>query len=253
MARPALAVLEYHLVGYRRVWRGSVFSSFVLPVLILLGFGVSVGRYVGDSDLGVPYVDYIAPGVLAATLLQVAAGECTWPVYAQKNWMRTYDAMRATPVRLADIVTGHFLLVTLRLASVAVAFLLVMVAFDTVHSGWAVAAVPAGVLTGLALATPVFAYSLVITSDTMFALLYRFLVIPLTLFSGVFFEVSTMPFAARLFAYLSPLWHGVELCRAATLGTATAWGVWPHTAYLLLWSVGGFVLAQRVFRQQMGD
>ncbi len=90
------------------------------------------------------------------------------------------------------------------------------------HSWWAVAVLPVSLLVGAAAAGPVLAYAASIKSDNMFALLFRFVVIPMTLFAGVFFPVEAMPTVARWLAYLSPLWHGVELCRAATLG-------WPLT------------------------
>jgi lipooligosaccharide transport system permease protein len=90
-----------------------------------------------------------------------------------------------------------------------------------------------------------------ISSDSMFALLYRFAVIPMTLFAGVFFPVDGMPLAARWLAYLSPLWHGVELSRAATLGGPTAWGVWVHTGYLLTWAVVGYVSSLWIFNRRL--
>ena len=99
----ALPVFEHRLAGYRRVWRGSVFSTFLLPVLFLLGMGISVGAYVDTSGaLGVPYIDYIAPGLLASAALQVAISETTWPILGAFNWIRTYHAMRASPLRPRD-------------------------------------------------------------------------------------------------------------------------------------------------------
>jgi lipooligosaccharide transport system permease protein len=251
---PSIAVLEHQLAGYRRVWRGSVYSSFVLPVLFLLGMGWSVGRYVDQhSALGLPYLHYIAPGVLASTALQVAVGESSWPVLAGFAWTRLYHAMRASPLRITDILIGHMAFVLMRVAVASVGFLVVMVVFGTVHSPWALAALPAALLLGLACTAPVFAYSARITNDGLFALLFRFGVIPMTLFAGVFFPVDSMPLPARVLAYISPLWHGVELCRAATLGGPTAWGVWPHVGVLVAWCVLGYLAARAMFIKRLGD
>src|SRR5215475_4725537 len=86
-----LPVLEHLLVQYARTWRGSVLATFVIPVLFLLGMGLSVGAYVDRSGLlGVPYVDYIAPGLLASTVLQLAINESTWPVLGSFEWRRMY-------------------------------------------------------------------------------------------------------------------------------------------------------------------
>jgi lipooligosaccharide transport system permease protein len=255
MTHPTVAAFEYHLVNYRRVWRGSVFSSFVLPVLFLVAMGVTVGRYVDVRSpvLGAPYLDYIAPGVLASTALQVAVGESTYPVFDRFSWTRSYHSMRATPLRIGDILRGHLGYVLLRVAIASAAFLVVMVPFGAVHSWWAPAALLASLLVGLATATPTFAFAASIGNDGLFAVLFRFAVIPMTLFAGVFFPVDKMPAAAQVLAYVSPLWHGVELCRAATLGWPTAWGVPTHVGVLLAWVVAGYLLAQARFTKKLTD
>jgi len=128
-----------------------------------------------------------------------------------------------------------------------------MLVFGTIHSWRAVFALPVCVVLGLAIAAPCFAYAASVKSDGMFAVLMRFGIIPMTLFAGVFFPVDSLHPAPRALAYASPLWHGVELGRAATLGTDTAWG-WPvHVAYLVLWCVGGCWLALHRFKRKLSD
>jgi ABC-type multidrug transport system permease subunit len=254
MIHPTYAVFEHHLTAYRRIWRGTVLSSFLLPVLFLLAMGLTVGAYVDRGGaLGLRYLDYIAPGLLASTALQVAVGESTWSVLSAFQWQRTYHAMAASPLRVRDIVAGHLGYVLLRVLLSAAGFMIVMTGFGAVHSVWAPAALPVAVLVGLATAAPIFAYSATIRTEFMLPVLFRFVVVPMTLFAGVFFPVDSMPPAARVLAYLSPLWHGVELARAATLGVAPAWGVWPHLAVLLLWGVAGYLLAVRQFSRKLAQ
>jgi lipooligosaccharide transport system permease protein len=254
MLHPSVAVLEYNLTSYRRVWRASVLSSFALPVLFLLGMGVSVGSYVdARGALGTDYLDYIAPGVLMATALQVAVGESTWPVFGSFTWTRTYHAMQASPLRVRDILAGSVGFVLVRVAIACAGFLIVMLAFGTVHSVWALAALPACVLLGLAVTAPTFAYAASISNDGMFAVLLRFAVIPMTLFAGVFFPVDSLPLLPRWLAYVSPLWHGVELSRASTLGVETAWGWATHVGYLVVWCVLGYWLALFRFNRKLSD
>jgi lipooligosaccharide transport system permease protein len=254
MLHPSISVLEYNVAAYRRVWRASVLSSFALPVLFLVGMGVSVGTYVDSRGvLGTDYLDYIAPGVLMSTALQVAVGESTWPVFASFTWTRVYYAMQATPLRVRDILAGSVGFVLMRVALACAGFLVVMLLFGTVHSIWALAALPACVLLGLAVTAPVFAFAASISSDGMFAVLLRFGVIPMTLFAGVFFPVESLPLVPQWLAYASPLWHGVELGRASTLGIATAWGWAVHAGYLTVWCVAGWWLALRRFERKMSD
>jgi lipooligosaccharide transport system permease protein len=249
-----LPVLESRLVAYRRTWRGSVFSTFLLPLLFLLGIGVSVGAYVDRAgDLGVSYLDYIAPGLLASTALQVAIGEATWPIMAAFTWVRTYHAMQATPLRPQDLVGGELLYILVRVGTSALGFLVVMALFGTLQSWWAIAVLPVALLVGAAAAAPVMAYAASIKSDNMFALLFRFGVIPMTLFAGVFFPVEAMPTVARWLAYLSPLWHAVELCRAATLNWPLTVPVPVHVGYLGLWVVVGYLLARARYAKKLMD
>jgi lipooligosaccharide transport system permease protein len=248
---PALAVLEYFLVSYRRVWRSSVFSSFLLPLLTMLGFGLGVGGYITAGVDGVSYLDFVVPGLIASTALQVAVAESAWPVLSSFEWIKTYFAQAATPLRVADIVGGQLAFVLVRVLSSSAVFLLVAAAFGTLHSPWALATLPLVLLLGAAVATPVFAYTASIKSDSYLALLFRFAVIPMTLFGGVFFPVESLPVVLRWLAYASPLWHGVDLCRAATLGAAPQWSIPGHLLYLAAWAVAGWWLARASFRRRL--
>jgi lipooligosaccharide transport system permease protein len=248
---PALAVLEYHLVGYRRVWRSSVFSSFLLPTLTMLGFGVGVGAYVPDGVDGLPYLDYLVPGLIASTALQVAIAESTFPVYSNFEWMKVYFAMAAAPLRVVDIVNGHLAFLLFRVLTSSAVFLAVAAAFGTLHSPWALASLPLALLLTLAVAGPAFAFTASIPSDSYLALLFRFGVIPMTLFAGVFFPVESLPVVLRWLAYVSPLWHAVDLSRAATLGAAPQWSATGHLLYLGAWAVAGWLLATDRFRRRL--
>jgi Nod factor-specific ABC transporter NodJ protein len=249
---PTLAVLGRHLTLYRRLWQASVFSSFVLPVLFLLSIGVGVGGYVGSVQ-GVDYLSWIVPGVLASTAFQIALGESTYSVLGDFKWVRAYHAMRATPVQPVDMVRGHLLYLMFRVEAAVLAFLLVVVFFGGLRSPWALVTPLVCALLTVAAAAPVTAFAAMVDHDSYFSLLFRFFLIPSTLFAGVFFPVEQIPGVLRVLAYASPLWHAVELCRAATLGRAPAWPVAAHVAYLLLWAGLGVFLAVRAFRRRLED
>lgn len=246
-----LAVLEYELVGYRRTWRSSALSSFVLPLLTVLGFGLSVGGFVDQGIDGVPYLDWVVPGLLAGTAMNVALADSTFPVLAGFEWIKVYSAQLASPLRVVDMLAGHLAFVQLRVLVSCAAFLAVMAAFGTVHSPWALVTLPLSVLLGLAVAAPAHAYTAAIRIDSYLALLFRFAVIPMALFSGAFFPVESLPVGLRILAYALPLWHGVELSRAATLGVAPDWSIPGHLLYLAAWSVIGFLLALNRYRRRL--
>ena len=244
-------VLEYHLVSYRRIWRSSVLSSFVLPLLTMLGFGVGVGAYVTGGVEGVPYLDWMVPGLIASTAMQIAMSDSSWPVLGGFEWQRIYYGQAAAPLRVADILDGHLLFIVFRTLTGSAAFLLIASAFGTMHSWWALATLPIAALVGLAVATPTFAYAASIRSDSYLAILFRLGMIPMSLFSGVFFPVESLPAALRWIAWVLPLWHGVDLSRAATLGVAPSWSAAGHVLYLALWAGAGWLLAYRAFSRRL--
>jgi lipooligosaccharide transport system permease protein len=248
----SLRAYEYWLIVYRRVWRGTVMSSVLNPVLYLTAIGVGLGKLVnkGANPLGVPYLDFVAPGMLAAVAMQVAAIESSFPVHGAIRWNRQYFAMLATPLRVADLVTGHLLYVATRACVAAVIYLSALAAFGAVHSAWALLGLPLCMLVGLAFAGPISALAAWAEVE-VFNPLFRFGITPMFLFSGTFFPVTRLPHGLRELAYATPLWHGVDLLRDLTLGTPSFWWSAMHVAYLGLWLAGGIWLARRAYRARL--
>jgi lipooligosaccharide transport system permease protein len=183
--------------------------------------------------------------------MQTAAMESTWPVMAAVKWLKTYDAMLATPLRVRDVLLGHLTWIALRVTMTCAVFLAVMAAFGAVKSPEAVLLLPVGVLTGLAFAAPIAAYAVTLERDGGLSALFRFGIIPMFLFSGTFFPVSQLPAALRPVAYITPLWHGVDLSRHLALGRASFLGSLAHVAYLLLWAAVGTAIATVTYRRRL--
>ena len=249
-----LRAYEHWLAQYKRVWRGTIGTSLINPLLYLAALGVGLGTIVDDSGnapAGVPYLDYIAPGLLAAAAMQTAYTESSWPVMGAIKWTRTYYAMTATPLTERDVLIGHQLFVVTRVLTASTAYLLVVSLFGAVHAWLGLLAIPVAVLIGTASSLPMAAYASYVEQDRSFPPIFRFLVVPMFLFSGTFFPVDQMPLLFELAAYLTPLWHAVELCRGLMLGTVETLPALGHVAYLLAWSVGGFLLARRAYRRRL--
>jgi lipooligosaccharide transport system permease protein len=254
-----LRQFDYWATTYRRTWRGSVVSTFVMPLFYLLGLGVGLGTFVDDqssSELpdGVTYLEFIGPGLLATMVMMTAIFESTYPVYGNIKWAKVYESMLATPLGVVHVLNGHLLYVAFRAASMSVVFVVVLAAFGVVDSvQGAIGAVLAAVVVGMAYATPVFAYSARMESDNGFAPLFRLGILPMFLFSGAFFPVQNLPDAIQWLAYLTPVWHGVELCRNLILGTVD-WGAdVAHLGYLVTWIVVGWGLARWSFGNRLAE
>jgi lipooligosaccharide transport system permease protein len=251
----AFRQFRFWLTDYRRTWRGSIYSSVLNPTLYLGAMGLGLGTLVdkhGTANLGgVSYLAFLAPGLLAAQAMQTGIGECTYPILGSVKWNRTYQAASASPLRPGDIMNGHQIFVVMRLLMNCTLFFAVMAAFGTVHSPGELLAVPAAMLTGLAFATPIEAWAISQNKDIYFSVVYRFVLIPLFLFSGTFFPVTQLPAWLRPVAYATPLWHGVALCRGIGLGTLTMGDAFVHVGYLAALAVAGLAVGQYTYRRRL--
>ena len=250
----ALRVVQRNALVYRRAWRGSVFSSFLQPTLFLLAMGLGLGTMVdaGGAALpgGVSYAEFLAPGLLAAAAMQVAGFESTYPVLGKMLWFRNYEAILATPLGVTDLVLGELAWIAVRLTAIASAFVLVMAAFDIPRSALVILAIPAAVLTGLAFAAPIMAFAATRKHSNTFNVLFRFVLTPLFLFSGVFVPISRLPEPLARAAWLTPLFHGVELVRGLALDAVPQ--AWPfHVAFLAALAAAGITIAQQKFRRRL--
>ena len=248
-----LRAARYWGYQYKRTWRSSVVTSFLIPVLYLAAMGVALGSLIDKHSHGVDgvsYVAFLAPGLLAGTCMQIGTNDATYPVMGAIKWMRTYLAQLAAPLGVYDVLLGHLAWIAARLTIVVTIYLAVMAAFGVVYSPWALLALPAAVLTGIAFAAPISAFAATQDKDSSFSTLYRFAIIPMFLFSGTFFPVSQLPTWLQAVAYATPLFHGVALCRDLTLGQV-GWSDLGHAAYLCALVAVGYAAGRRTFARKL--
>ncbi len=252
MSVAPLRIFEAHARLYRKNWRASVFSSFLNPVLFLVAMGVSLGTLVDDGGaLGVPYLTFLAPGLLAATAMQTGFGEAAWPVMAGFKWRRSYHVAVTTPLEPIDVLLGTLAWAALRVLAVVTAYALVISAFGAVDLGASLLSIWPAALTGVAFVAPVMAYTARLERDTSLSSLMRFGVVPLFLFSGTFFPITQLPAVVQPLAYVTPLWHGVELTRAVATGTVTTFDPVVHVAVLMAFVAVGVALAAPAFKKKL--
>ncbi|HEY3753890.1 MAG TPA: ABC transporter permease [Pseudonocardiaceae bacterium] len=250
----SMLVLEQTWTWYRRNWKATVFSSVGLPVLYLLAMGLGFGSQVraGSVPGGVTYLVYLAPALLPTGAVQTATGECTFPVLSSFEWSKIYHGITATPITPGQVVGGWLLWVGSRLVASAAAFLVVAAAIGAVTGPGILLSALFGVLTGMAFGAPLMAFAATVKSTgTAFNVVFRFIVVPMSLFAGTFFPITQLPAWVRPVAWITPMWHGTELARGAAFGTLT-WGpTLLHIAYLLALFAVGFWLACWRFRLRL--
>ncbi len=248
------AVFGFHLLVFRRTWRGGIIGRLLLPVLVLSSMGLGVGGLVDRSSggvAGVPYLRYVVPGLVMSSAMQWAVSESTFPVMTYIRWNQMYAVMLTAPNRVADLIRGHWMMIGVGIAWSSAAFIAIAAAFGGVRSWCALLGVPLALLTAMAFVAPLFAFAARVDSDEGFTAIFRLVVTPLMLFSGTFFPITQLPGWLQPVAWLTPLWHGTELARAAFLGSPLSgrWGL--HLAVLTAYVVLGYLLTLRMFRRRL--
>ncbi len=248
-------VVEASARVYRRTWRGSVISTFFNPILYLLAMGVGLGRLVDDGTgtaiLDLPYLTFLAPGLLAATAMTTGASDSSFPVMAGIKWRKTYEAVLATPLGVRDLVVGHLAWVGLRLVFVTVVYSAVMTGFGATTIAQGALAIPPAILTGLGFSAIVIAYTARLKDEQGLSSLFRFGIMPLFLFSGTFFPITQLPGWIQPLAYATPLYHGVSLCRGLALGVGFDVNPVVSVTYLVALLMIGAMLAIRQMRRRL--
>ena len=250
-----LRVFSRHWLVYRRTWRGSIVIGLVNPLLFLTGIGIGIGKLI-DTNAGgvhgVAYLSWLAPGILAASAMQLAFITAGFSVFQESAPLGSYPSAAATPLSSTDILVGHQFFAAYRIALLSAGFVLVQIVIGAAVSTWgALLSVLAACLTGLAFSGLVAAWAVTVTRFATIQTVFRIVIQPLYLLSGTFFPLSVAPGWLQKAAYLSPLWHGVELCRALSLGTLTATQLLVHGGILLLLAAAGLLCARVTYRRRL--
>jgi lipooligosaccharide transport system permease protein len=166
-------------------------------------------------------------------------------------WGRNYEAMLSTPVGIRSIVGGELGWTAFRIGTLATVFLVVLTIFGIPRSPLAVLAIPVTILIGLAFSSCLIAFTATQKNDVGFSAIFRFVVNPLFLFSGTFFPLTQLPDNIEWIAWVSPLFHGVELVRGSILGGLELLAALAHLGVLLAMFALGAWLAERNLTRRM--
>ena len=260
-----LSILEYQALAFRRHWRSTIIASAVAPLLYLLALGLGIGalvdRGVGPATIGTTYLAFLAPALLAVAGMQIAAGEAMFPVLGGFKWTRAFFAMHGAPLTPGQISSALIIWLWFRVAASSLVFLLLTACFGAFKTPLALLVVPIAAYGAVAFAAPIVAFSASQEEGAgSFSVITRFGIAPMILFSGTFYDISRLPRWAGVLAWISPLWHVTELCRAVALGPlglssglgAMTWSrALVHIGYLTLWLVVGVLLARWTFRVRL--
>lgn len=213
----AFSVWQRNFTVYTKLYRSSIALNFADPVFYLLGFGLGLGGYINNVN-GVPYVKFIAPGIIASSAMFACAYECTYGSYVRMTFQKTFEAILATPVNIDDIVMGEMLWGATKSMFYGAIIILVISIFGLVDSFLIIFSIPILFISGLIFAEVSLIFTAIVPGIDSFNYFYTLLMTPLFLFSGIFFPIDKLSPVLSKIAFFTPLYHLVNICRAFSQG-----------------------------------
>jgi lipooligosaccharide transport system permease protein len=239
-------LIERHARAYRRAWI-LLISGVFEPLFYLLSIGVGIGGLVGGirgpGGQLIGFTSFVAPALLATSAMNGAVADSTFNVFFRLKYAKLYDAALSTPLSSGDVALGEVGWALLRGGLYAVSFQVVMLAMGLIHSAWAVLVVPAALLIGFAFAGAGMAATTFMKSWQHFEFV-MLATLPMFLFSTTFYPLSVYPRGLQIFVECTPLFQGVTIVRALTLGGVGPGLLW-RVLYLAVMGSAGLVIAGR--------
>lgn len=249
----ALYVAEHRLRAMRTYLQTLLVTAFGNPLLYLFGLGVGLARLVDAPVGGATYLEFVAPALLASAAVTVASEEFSYPVLMGFKWNPIFFAMNAAPITGVQIVAGMVISIFVRMFPTVAVYYVFMLLFGAVPNVIGVLAIVTSVLTGMAVGIAIMAYTATIKEDRgQMAIIQRFILMPMFLFSGTFFPITNLPIYLQWIAWISPLWHGTQLGRDLAYGAGEpAWLIVVHAVYLAAIATVGWFMSARIFTRRL--
>ncbi len=234
------AVVERNIIFFKRDWV-ILLAGFVEPIFWLIAIGFGLSTFVDDVVVdGVPieYTQFVVPGLIATSALNAAAFDSTFNFFFKLSHLKIYDAMLTTPMTIGNIVLGEVAWSVLRATVYSGGFLALAAAFGYIPSWWGVLILPLSALIGFTIsAVGIFSTTFVRNWHDFdyFGLAIQLLFIG----SATFYPITVYPTWVQWLVNLTPLYHGVALCRELALGTIELSDLWHVAAMLITMGIFG--------------
>lgn len=258
MRRGARAVAEYRLFSMSK-WMGSMISfGLGNPIIYLVSIGLGIGALVdantgGQGIDGVSYIEFVAPALLATAAINSLQDEVTFPTMQGFVWDKMFFAMNNTPITARQIANGIMTTATIRGIFTVVLYEAVLLVFGAIPLSSALPLFFTSIFAALAFGAAMLAVTVRIENDTtLFAIIGRFVIAPMFLFSGTFYPLDQMPIYLQWIGWISPMWHSTQLGRFLSYGMPLElWQLAMHATFLATVFVIGMLFAYPKFESRL--
>lgn len=232
----AFRVWQRNFTVYTKLYKSSFALNFVEPILYLTAMGLGIGAFVREIN-GMPYIQFIAPGIIASSSMFAAIYECTYGTYVRMTYQKTFDAILATPVNIDDLIAGELIWGATKSIIYGTTIIIVISLFGLVKSPLVILVIPFLFFTGIIFAEISVIFVAIVPGIDSFNYFYTLFMTPMFLFSGIFFPLENLPMIVQKIAFFTPLFHLVNICRGFSAGNiyCCLWDIiWVFVVMLIL-------------------
>jgi lipooligosaccharide transport system permease protein len=249
----AVRVWRRDLDVFWTTWWTNAIPPIFEPVLYLLAFGAGVGalidRPIAYDGAQVGYVAFIAPGLIAVTIMFWSFFETLYASFIRMYYQKTFEAIVVTPLSLDDVIAGEIFWAASKSVGAAT-LMLGVISFFGVLEPSALLVIPFSFLGGLFFASLGMIFTSICPTIDSFNLPIFLFIYPMFLFGGTFFPTDVLPSWARTVADWLPLTHAAAFVRGACLGHLKP-RLWIDLLYLAAGTPLLFVLSLVLMRRRL--
>ena len=213
--KPFRTLLSREILRFTRIWIQTIVPPLLTSLLYLVVFGVALGSRIREVD-GIPYLEYILPGVALMSLITGSHMNSSWSVFDAKR-ERYIDEVLISPMSDLQIALAYSLGGTLRGLIMGVGVFVVGIPFVGVtveHPGLLLLIGVMASFTFASLGTMVGALA---NRIDHISFLTNVVIQPLAFLGGVFYSVEMLPGSLRVAMLFDPIFYMVDAARYATL------------------------------------
>ena len=208
-------LLRREVLRFTRIWMQTIVPPLLTSLLYLVVFGVALGSRIQEVN-GVPYLEYILPGVALMSLITGSHMNSSWSVFDAKR-ERYIEEVLISPMSDLQIALAYSLGGTLRGLIMGAGVLVVGIPFVGVtveHPGLLVLI---GVLSSFTFASLGTMVGALANRIDHISFLTNVVIQPLAFLGGVFYSVEMLPRALQVGTLFDPIFYMVDAARYATL------------------------------------
>jgi len=229
---------------FLRVSVQTLLSPWISAVLFIFIFGKIVGGQIG-TIAGMPYIEFVLPGVLMMNVLTSAFSHSSSSLYFQR-FARHIEEVLVAPLSHLEMILGYLTGAVMRGVIIGIGILVIGVIFGaaTMHS-------PLLFLFYIVAVSAVFALlglivGLWANGFEQLASLSTFVITPLSFFGGMFNSLDMLPEALRTATLFNPFFYFIDGMRYSMTGFHEA-SLWVGLAIISLLFIALLTIVTTLF------